>query len=446
MTVTVGSTIDPLESRLGEQVSSWDLLSRHRSFRNTNTFRSFLQDHKKATILCALLSISLAIILGVLMAMVPAWMASEAEDLRNGGKSGLAYGSGSGFSLGEPPYNLQDLCSKESRYAPGGHDNCVSACLPSRCCLVPEGELHELWKPDVGGSGSISSASLRTAESEETETVSSCYSQNRDTCNAYHKQCSVLGVHALLPRKPPSTEEVTLMGEGEKLDLAEWILHSCSDLRRTRSTSLVTEDVSSECQMLCQEKECCFAEDSIDEKEKLIDNAMSTFSAYDEVASPPSDDSDHEEEEGPFYEKIPTGSPTSGQSGMMGVTELPTQGISSYKPTTSGTLIYHTRKRRGLEVDDSKLSHMEIPGEEDFVYDTAEKNAVATDPYAIEPVPNSSSSSSSSSGSIGSNVVTVQYANSEGSAPSSLLPKKNCVNDPRQYCAIYAGCAPLFGT
>lgn len=436
-------------SSLEDAVASWDAVGRSRSSLRVTTCREFVKNHKKATALCVFVSVGVAATIGVMLALLPVWMASDAEELVAGsnnemGNSGVVYGSGVGYSLESAPHNLEQLCSKESRYKPGGHDKCISACLPSRCCLVPEGKPHELWIPrvDVGGgsSSSTASASLRNVESKEAETeneiITSCYSQNQNTCKDYHKGCSVLGAHTLLPRKPPTIEDVSVMEEKEKLDLAEWIIHSCSDLRSTR-LGFPSLGTSSECEMLCQEKECCFADDDINisdsqEEEGSTENSLDNGGDKDgEETKTWADNS--AEKKTPYFENAPSAAPTPGRSSTL-VSSMPTSRNSSYKPTAFGS--FDKRYKRQLLDDKAKLSHISIPGEEDFVYVESENESVASDPYAIKEESTTSSTASSaaasSSESYESSHMTVKYA------------KKNCVNNPRKYCAVYAGCAPLF--
>lgn len=70
----------------------------------------------------------------------------------------------------------------------------------------------------------------------------------------YYNQCLVLGHSVLLPRKPSTREEVMGMGEGEKLELAEWINRSCG--RTGNGRSLAEGGIK-------MKKSCCFEDDGV---------------------------------------------------------------------------------------------------------------------------------------------------------------------------------------
>jgi hypothetical protein len=220
--------------------------------------------------------------IGVLVAMIPLWMQSE-ERGESGEVGGLAYGDGnkgvlmdssnssssgavaatekenpaasiSSFVLDPPPYNLANICKKESLLKAGGYERCVSACFPSRCCLVDESNPYEVWTLHIGLNGS----------DEIGKSISSCFQDNKDMCIRYKQECSVLGKHSLLPVKPPSSKEVLAMNNKAKLALAEDIIRACSP-REDDST----ESFAKECQSFCEAKECCFHEDKENDKETI---------------------------------------------------------------------------------------------------------------------------------------------------------------------------------
>jgi hypothetical protein len=250
-----------------------------------------IKSHGKMVLLCIAISVVLSAAIGVLIAMIPIWIQSE-ERVESAEVGGLAYGEGdgvlmdssssggssevSGVSEGEastasklvltsPPYNLDHVCKQETLLEEGGYDNCVSACFPSRCCLVDESQIYEVWTLHIGAN-----------DIEEIgKSISSCFNDYKDKCMRYNQSCSILGKQALLPVKPPSSKEVLAMNNVEKLQLAEMIIRACSPR---------VEEGLAECQALCEPKSCCFVED-IEEEEPARVTDTGASSILDEIPS-----------------------------------------------------------------------------------------------------------------------------------------------------------------
>ncbi len=242
-----------------------------------------MKSHGKMILLCIMISVVLSAGIGVLIAMIPIWIQSEerGESAEVGG--GLAYGEGDGvlmdsssgsssssgvlvaseeedaptaaskLVLTPPPYDLDHVCKQETLLEEGGYDTCVSACFPSRCCLVDESQTYEVWTLHIGAN-----------DIEEIgKSIPSCFKDHKDTCMKYNQACSILGEQALLPVKPPSSKEVLAMNNVEKLQLAETIIWACSPRIEGSREGLA------ECQALCEAKACCFVED-IEEDESPV--------------------------------------------------------------------------------------------------------------------------------------------------------------------------------
>ena len=253
-------------------------------------WRSFVhrvKSHGKMVLLCIAISLTLIVVIGVLIAMIPAWLRSE-ERGESGEVGGLAYedegvlmdssssSSSSGGSSGAgsekevagtsklvlipPPYDLISLCNQNNLLVEGGYDSCVSACFPSRCCLVDESETYEVWTLHIGANDI----------DEIGKTITPCFKDHGDTCMRYNDACSILGKDSLLPKKPPSSMEVLAMNNVEKLDLAESILRACSP----RNEGGKGEGLA-ECQALCESKACCFVDE--DETERVTDTGASSI-------------------------------------------------------------------------------------------------------------------------------------------------------------------------
>ena len=306
-----------------------------------------------------------------------------------------------------PPYELQDVCSSSSIADPDRYGECVAACLPSRCCLVPETEPYEVWTlPPSWNAKSISSDSpsviMNTEDTIEDKVtigtiIPSCFLQNTDLCVTYNHECSILDTSVLLPRKPPTNEEVSKMNNSEKLKLAEWINHSCGKLHMTRSSS-----EESECQLLCQEKECCF-----------VDDPSSKESS---TATP--EDTNPTEDTGP-----------------------------------NPSFLRHRYRRVIAENNDPEMVYMGIPGEEGFEYAAPKEEEELTSPpeeanqtvvttkEEMAVVPNEQP--------IKEETIEIAAQNDVVSTFTKVQEKEheiieNCVSDPEMFCLTYTGCGPLF--
>jgi len=261
-----------------------------------------VKSHGKMIFLCIALTVFLVVVIIVVVTMIPVWLQSE-ERGESGELGGLAYGdkgdgvmmdSSSGgktdsndgglvvdsegeetvpataskLVLSSPPYNLDSLCTQEALLEDGGYDKCVSACFPSRCCLIDESQTYEVWTLHIGAND----------VEEIGESISSCFKDHEDACIRYNQACSVLGKDSLLPVKPPSSNEVLAMNNVEKLHLAEKIIQACSP-----AVEGGPSEGRAECQALCETKACCFVED-IEEEE----TARVTDTGTDSILDTPS--------------------------------------------------------------------------------------------------------------------------------------------------------------
>jgi hypothetical protein len=240
-----------------------------------------VKNHGKMVLICVALLVILVAVIGVLTVMIPMWLQSG-ERGESAELGGLAYGEGDGVMMdnsgsiasseeeasatsklviSSPPYNIDLLCDQESLLKDGGYDECVSACLPSRCCLVEDSKAYEVWALHIGAN-----------DIEEIgKSIPSCLKDNKDLCIRYKQACGALGSDSLLPIKPPSSSEVSAMNDVEKLDLAEKIIRACSP----RFT-----DGLAECQALCETKACCFVKDiEEDETVRVTDTGESSILA-----------------------------------------------------------------------------------------------------------------------------------------------------------------------
>jgi hypothetical protein len=240
-----------------------------------------VKNHGKMVLICVALLVILVAVIGVLTVMIPMWLQSG-ERGESAELGGLAYGEGDGVMMDSsggsiatseeeeasatsklvispPPYNIDLLCEQESLLKDGGYDECVSACLPSRCCLVEDSKAYEVWALHIGAN-----------DIEEIgKSIPSCLKDNKDLCIRYKQACGALGSDSLLPIKPPSSSEVSAMNDVEKLALAEKIIRACSP----RFT-----DGLAECQALCETKACCFVKDiEEDESVRVTDTGESSI-------------------------------------------------------------------------------------------------------------------------------------------------------------------------
>ena len=154
-------------------------------------------------------------------------------------------------SIGElkpPQSDLQLLCSSNSLAGKWGeYRKCLSACLPSRCCLVPEDKSYLVRTAPGGGAGV--GAAHKTVTPAGT-VVHLC--SHAGACLRY-KDCSALGTPVLLLRKEePSNEDPSDISDGERLELAERIHRSCPSSSRG-------DDNRGKCGLLYREKACYFA-------------------------------------------------------------------------------------------------------------------------------------------------------------------------------------------
>ena len=321
-----------------------------------------------------------------------------------------------------PPYELQDVCSSSSIADPDRYGECVDACLPSRCCLVPETKPYEVWTiPSSWNSSSDTPSVIMNTEDTNEDKVTigtiipSCFLQHADLCVTYNHQCSILDTSVLLPRKPPTDEEVSKMNNSEKLKLAEWVNHSCGKLHKTRRSS-----EESECHLLCQEKACCFVDD-----------------------------------------------PTSEESST--TTPLSTNSTEDTKPNLA--FLRH-RNRRVVENDDPEMVYMGIPGEEGLEYaDQVEEELDQGEEFTSPPeeanqtVVNETSALANSSSVVLNTTKeevavvpnnkqlikeetivqkNVSSSSTKGEEKDNLEIIENCVSDVRMFCLTYTGCGPLF--
>ncbi len=193
---------------------------------------------------------------------VPAPVSSIVVD-SEGGEEAVPATASSKFVLSPPPSNLDYLCAQEALLEDGGYDKCVSACFPSRCCLIEESKTYKVWTLYIGAND----------VEEIGESISSCFNDHEDTCIRYNQACSVLGKDSLLPVKPPSTNEVLAMNNVEKLNLAEKIIQACSP-----AVEGGPSEGRAECQAFCETKACCFVEDDEeDETARVTDTGTDSI-------------------------------------------------------------------------------------------------------------------------------------------------------------------------
>jgi len=297
-----------------------------------------------------------------------------------------------------PPYDLQNICSSSSISQSDGYDMCIAACLPSRCCLISEEykvwTIPETWRlqlsyPDVETMGQYDKEAPVIDD-----IISSCLFEQPHLCREYKAQCSVLPQAVLLPLKPPSKDAAANMNAKKGLELAEYINHSCK-----KSSKTIEGD--NECQLLCQEKACCFADN---EKE------IKAFLPHTEVVSittvPNSDNIDEPQDEVKqvALDRQPTNTTTESTQAS-----LPLNGTES-------------------ELSNSTLRHLQQKNVKAPVNIPEDGKGVTS--VEFSPLPEKESS--------------VNTAMAKSSQEESVVELSSCVNDPLEHCTIYAGCLPLF--
>ena len=279
----------------------------------------------------------------------------------------------SNYFFKAPPKTLDQICSTSSILEADGYTRCVHTCLSSRCCLVNEGDpyrvhtLHHSTLDDLDEDVEIGTI------------IPSCAVQYKGMCEIYNEHCSIIG--DLLPRRIPSPSEVMGMNGAEKLELAEWINHSCKG-----KDFYTTNGDGSECQLLCQEKACCFAkakDDAVDEGETDQDN-VTTY-----ASSPP--------------------------------TVIVASSSSTPDPDEDGFITRKRKERhRRLQTQNNTME----------ILNTTEEMANRESNSLPELESNSSATANKK--------VTVSTASPPPSSSSS------CVDDLDKNCMTYAGCEPLF--
>ena len=332
-----------------------------------------------------------------------------------------------------PPPDLKSVCGRRAISTPAGRDRCLSACVPSRCCLVPQGSPYTIW----------SRATLDPYEPDESSlgtTVFSCFRRNAKMCVEYYDSCGALGDDALIPRGVPTAGEMKDMGEAGLLDLAERVNHACG--RR--------ENDVRQCAALCEGRRCCFAGPGGPGSQGGGGpggpspggggSGPGPTSGYAGTASYQTDT---------YYDDFyPTVSPSRSPRRRTPY-PTPTFGsvypneLDSYMPTGSQPptpSVYLSRRRLGEAGEEEEkgrrnlrddFGHMGIPGDEDFKFFTS-------DPFKI--------------GQGGGPGVT--YPGQQGAAAPGAAGKgapawedatESCADDPMGFCTVFAGCARYFG-
>lgn len=205
-----------------------------------NSTRRFVYTHAKFTCLCIILFLALIVAMGTLVVVMPLWMESEERD-ESGELGGLTYGgSNSDGSDGMVMDSSSKQVQKEEQQ------------------FVEPGDTG--WTEDHFEPGGFSVDKAGGGNEDKKDIIN-------DVGSSLSSTASPSGKYPLLPHHPPSAEELKNMGPGERLELAEWINHSCS---RMRGGGFVISNLGgggveeSECELLCREKECCF----VDEEER----------------------------------------------------------------------------------------------------------------------------------------------------------------------------------
>ena len=297
-----------------------------------------------------------------------------------------------------PPYDLQSICSSSSLSKSDGYDMCIAACLPSRCCLISEEykvwTIPETWRLQLLYPGVETMGQVDKKEAVG-DIISSCLFEQPDLCREYKTQCSVLPLGVLLPLKPPSKDEVANMSSKKRLELAEYINHSCKKSSKAGGDN--------ECQLLCQEKACCFADNEKETK---------AFLPHTEVVSittvPNSDNIDEPQDE-------------------VKQVALDQQPTNTTKESTQASLPLNGTES---ELSNSTLRLLQQQNVETYVNITDGKGVTSVD--ELSPLPEEESS--------------VNTAMAKSSQEESDVELTSCVNDPLEHCTIYAGCLALFTT
>jgi len=297
-----------------------------------------------------------------------------------------------------PPYDLQNICSSSSISQSDGYDMCIAACLPSRCCLISEEykvwTIPETWRLQLLYPGVETMGQVDKKEAVIGDIISSCLLEQPDLCREYKNQCSILPLAVLLPLKPPSKDAAANMNAKKGLELAEYINHSCK-----KSSKTIEGD--NECQLLCQEKACCFADNEKETK---------AFLPHTEVVSittvPNSDNIDEPQDEVKqvALDRQPTNTTTESTQAS-----LPLNGTES-------------------ELSNSTLRHLQQKNVKAPVNIPEDGKGVTS--VEFSPLPEKESS--------------VNTAMAKSSQEESVVELSSCVNDPLEHCTIYAGCLPLF--
>ena len=300
-----------------------------------------------------------------------------------------------------PPYDLQSICSSSSLSSSDGYDMCIAACLPSRCCLISEEykvwTIPETWRLQLLYPGVETMGQYEKEAPVIGNTISPCLFEQPGLCREYKTQCSVLPLGVLLPLKPPSKDEVANMSSKERLKLAEYINHSCK-----KSSKTIEGD--NECQLLCQEKACCFADNEKETKAFLPHTeviSISTVPNIDDIDEP-QDEVKQESNASVLLDRQPTNTTTESTQAS-----LPLNGTESESNST--------------------LRRLQQKSVETFVNNTEDGKGDKLSPLHMGE-------------------SSVNTAMAKSSQEESVVELPSCVNDPLEHCMIYAGCLSLFTT
>ena len=295
-----------------------------------------------------------------------------------------------------PPYDLQNICSSSSLSKSDGYDMCIAACLPSRCCLISEEykvwSTPETWRLQLSYPGVDTMGQYEKEAPVVGDIIRSCLFEQPDLCREYKTQCSVLPLGVLLPLKQPSKDEVVNMNAKKKLELAEYINHSCKKNSKAGGDN--------KCQLLCQEKACCFADNEKETKTVLPHTEVVSITTV-----PDSDNiNEPQDEEQVALDRQPTKTTTESTQAS-----LPLNGTES-------------------ELSNSTLRRLQQKNVKAPVNIPEDGKGVTS--VEFSPLPEEESS--------------VNTAMAKSSQEESVVELSSCVNDPLEHCTIYAGCLPLF--